>query len=566
MKKLIALLLALAMCLSLAACGGNTASGDAAPTEEAAPAEDAPAEVAAPADSVAGEYTYTESLPFGQVPWILTLAEDSTYSLTVTKPNGAEFTYTGTYTADGNAVTTGTPAEDTTSIEADFFSDDFSCDWNLNGDGTMVPANEGQGGGMPDLDEMDFGDISLQGNVEPAEAVGNTYIYEETNEEFGFTTKWELTFTSESECTLFEPNDMMGDTTYHCTYTFADGQYTVTIAESSSGKMPMSPMFDENNSCVFAVWGDGDFKPANGGNDMGGGFPGGGMPGMMGGSSEGSENADFRAVSYASNSASQVRDIYLPENATGSDPVIVVVHGGGFKFGDQTMEIIRPVIEAGQKNGYVVASVDYRKSGEATFPGALSDVKAAVRFLRANAAEYGIDPEKVVIWGESAGAYLADMTALTPNVAELNGGVADNADYPSAVSAMVSFYAPIEFYTMDEEFIALGNEASANHSVGSFETDYLGIPDMTADQDGVYQSWWGTYADQVPAGLYAWIQAGRADTSVPYTQSQNLADGLTEAGVNVKFSLIEGAAHEDAQFYTEENLAGIFAFLSEALG
>ena len=240
MKKLIALLLALAMCLSLAACGGNTASGDAAPTEEAAPAEDAPAEVAAPADSVAGEYTYTESLPFGQVPWILTLAEDSTYSLTVPTPNGAEFTYTGTYTADGNAVTTGTPAEDTTSIEADFFSDDFSCDWNLNGDGTMVPANEGQGGGMPDLDEMDFGDISLQGNVEPAEAVGNTYIYEETNEEFGFTTKWELTFTSESECTLFEPNDMMGDTTYHCTYTFADGQYTVTIAESSSGKMPVT--------------------------------------------------------------------------------------------------------------------------------------------------------------------------------------------------------------------------------------------------------------------------------------------------------------------------------------
>lgn len=555
--KSISVMLVLILLLAMAGCNAGQQSSD----ESGEGQQNTEATV--PAASLAGTYTYEEELPFGKVPWTLQLNEDGTYTLSVTKPNGNTYTYTGAYTADGDKVTTGTPAESTSDIEAGFFNEDYSCEWAITPDGKMTPVNEGAGGGMfGPPDGMDFRNISLKGDVEPASAIGNSYVYEEKNEEFGFTTAWKLTFNSESECTLLEPNDMMGDTTYDCTYTFADGQYTVTIVSSSNGRYPMSSMFDDNHSCVYAVWGDGDFKPANGG---GAGMPGGmpGMPGMGGFSFD----ADHENVSYASNSASQVMNIYLAEQATGSDPVIVVVHGGGFKFGDQTMAIIEPIVKAGTENGYVVASVDYRKSGEATFPGALSDVKAAVRYLRANASEYGIDPDKIVVWGESAGAYLADMTALTSAVTALDGDVTENAGVSSAVSAMVSFYAPIEFYTMDDEFVALGDSKSANHSQNSFETDYLGIADMTSDKDGVYKSWWGTYKDQIPTGLKAWIQAGTADTNVPYTQSQNLASGLTEVlgADNVQFGLIEGAAHEDDAFYTSENLAAIFAFLADAL-
>jgi len=174
---------------------------------------------------------------------------------------------------------------------------------------------------------------------------------------------------------------------------------------------------------------------------------------------------------------------------------------------------------------------------------------------------------KIVIWGESAGAYLADMTALTSSVKELDGDVSDNELVGSDVKAMVSFYAPVEFYTMDDEFKALGDDKSANHSQNSFETDYLGIPDMTVNKDGVYKSWWGTYKENVPSGIKAWIQAGTADTNVPYTQSSNLAEGLTEilGADNIHFELIDGAAHEDDAFYTEENLAAVFAFLEDAL-
>ncbi|MCC8129636.1 MAG: alpha/beta hydrolase [Clostridiales bacterium] len=245
---------------------------------------------------------------------------------------------------------------------------------------------------------------ALTSDVLPEDVIGNTYVYEEYVEIFGFTTNWELTFTGEGEGTMFEPNDLLGDTTYTVSWSYADGIYTVTLVESDNGNMSESTMFDESYTCDYVVMSDGTFAPANAGTDAAAAVT----------ANTGSENADYPAVSYASNSEAQVMDIYLPENATGSDPVIVVVHGGGFKFGDQTMDIIQPVIEAGVANGYVVASVDYRKSGEATFPGALADVKAAVRYLRANAETYGIDPEQIVIWGESAGAYLSLMTALTP--------------------------------------------------------------------------------------------------------------------------------------------------------
>lgn len=130
-------------------------------------------------------------------------------------------------------------------------------------------------------------------------------------------------------------------------------------------------------------------------------------------------NGDHANVAYASNSAAQVCDIYLPEGAEKA-PVIILVHGGGFMFGDQGMDVILPVIDKALENGYSVVSVDYRKATEAVFPAALGDVKAAVRFVKAYAMDYGFDPEHIAIWGESAGAYLSLMTALTPDVAELN--------------------------------------------------------------------------------------------------------------------------------------------------
>ena len=267
------------------------------------------------------------------------------------------------------------------------------------------------------------------------------------------------------------------------------------------------------------------------------------------------ETRGLKNIAYATTSDAQVCDIYLPEGVEKA-PVIVLVHGGGFMFGDQGMDVILPVIDKALEKGYAVVSVDYRKAAEAVFPAALADVKAAVRFVKAHAMDYGWDPEKITVWGESAGAYLSLMTALTPDVAELNGDITDYADIGSDVTALVSFYAPVEFYTLYEE---AGKPDSA---ASSFESKFLG-QDITADKDATYATYWETYANTMPTDIRAWIQAGDADSRVPHTQSVNFAQRLTGyiGEENVAYSLIAGADHEDDLFYTDENLDAVFAWL-----
>ncbi|MCD8007738.1 MAG: alpha/beta hydrolase, partial [Clostridiales bacterium] len=193
---------------------------------------------------------------------------------------------------------------------------------------------------------------------------------------------------------------------------------------------------------------------------------------------------------------------------------------------------------------------------------------AEVRNLRANAETYGIDADKVAIWGESAGAYLSLMTALTPEVEDLNGDVTDNLEQSSAVTALVDFYGPVEFYTMDAEYEALGIEGTTYSSEDSFESAFVGQA-IGEDEETTYKTWWYTYVNQLPEDftLSAWIQVGDSDTSVPYTQSQNFAEKLTEVlgEDSVTFGIIEGAEHEDDLFYTDDNLAQVFDFLANAL-
>ena len=267
------------------------------------------------------------------------------------------------------------------------------------------------------------------------------------------------------------------------------------------------------------------------------------------------ETEGLKNVAYGTTSDAQICDIYLPEGVEKA-PVIVLVHGGGFMFGDQGMKVILPVIDKALENGYAVVSVDYRKATEAVFPAALGDVKAAIRFVKAHAMEYGFDPDKIAIWGESAGAYLSLMTALTPDVAELDADVTDYAEIGSDVTALVSFYAPVEFYTLYEE---AGKPDSA---ASSFESKFLG-QDIMADKDTTYKTYWETYKDQIPTDLMAWIQAGDADSRVPHTQSVNFADRLKNyiPEENIAYSIIEGADHEDDLFYTDENLNAVFAWL-----
>ena len=257
----------------------------------------------------------------------------------------------------------------------------------------------------------------------------------------------------------------------------------------------------------------------------------------------------------------------MPENIENA-PVIVVIHGGAFMFGDKQMEIVTNIFEPALNHGYAVATINYRFSSEATYPGAVADAKAAVRFLKANAETYGIDAENIFVWGESAGAYLANMVATTAHVDELNGDVTDNLEYDSSVKGLVSFYAPIDWYQMDADYATLG-VAESERKMGltgtdnSAESKFLGQNVMTDKAVTDAASPLSHIVGMEQKEFYVVIQHGDADINVPHLQSERLYDAFSAkyGTENVTLEIFAGAAHEDDAFYTAENLDKIFAFL-----
>lgn len=137
-------------------------------------------------------------------------------------------------------------------------------------------------------------------------------------------------------------------------------------------------------------------------------------------------------VAYAQVSAAQKLDIYLPEDGDGPFPVIVAIHGGAFRMGDKADGQHTPMLE-GLERGYAVVSINYRMSGEAIFPAAVYDVKAAIRWIRANAASYHFNAEKIAVWGGSAGGHLAAMAGVSGGVAELEDLSLGAAEFSSRV-------------------------------------------------------------------------------------------------------------------------------------
>ena len=277
-------------------------------------------------------------------------------------------------------------------------------------------------------------------------------------------------------------------------------------------------------------------------------------------------DADHVDVSYGRGSPSQRLDIYLP-HGPGPFPVVVFAHGGAFAFGDKhpTFRGFRNDVEAMNAAGIALVSINYRMSGESRFPAAVQDMKSAVRFLRANAARYRIDPARIAVWGQSAGANIALDTGMSPGVAMFDdtAGLAPTAD--DRVSAIVSMYGPTDFLAMDAQLQAAGCEASAqNHNqADSPEPRYLGaqitaIPAKVAEANPL------SYASLATPPLL--LQHGSADCIVPPLQSRILADRINaEAGPGrAILQFRQGATHADSAFDSPDNLAVVTAFLSRA--
>lgn len=267
----------------------------------------------------------------------------------------------------------------------------------------------------------------------------------------------------------------------------------------------------------------------------------------------------YRDLAYATISSAQKLDLYLPTSGSGPFPVVVMVHGGGFMMGDKSDGTGLAGVDRLLASGYAVASINYRLSNEAIYPAQINDAKAAVRFLRANAAKYNLNPDMIGAWGASAGGNLVALLGTTCGVAELEGADLGNPDQSSCVQAVVDWFGPIDFLKMDEQFA--GTSCPQTHDdASSPESMLVGAPIQTVP-DLVKTTNPMNYIDATDAPFL--IQHGSADCNIPPVQGKNLADALGAAvgAENATYILLDGAGHGGAQFETESNLQLVIDFL-----
>lgn len=226
-------------------------------------------------------------------------------------------------------------------------------------------------------------------------------------------------------------------------------------------------------------------------------------------------------------------DIYQPEASTMQPrPLIVWIHGGAWRAGNKDRCPAAPFVN----DGYIVASISYRLSQEAIFPAQIHDSKAAIRWLRENAAKYHIDPERIGVWGSSAGGHLVALLGTSGGVAELEGDVGGNADQSSRVQAVVDFFGPTDFLQMDAHSIG----KLVHDAPDSPESQLVGGP-IQQNPEKVRAANPITYVSKDDPPML--IVHGDEDASVPHHQSELLYAALQQAGVESEFYTVKGGKH-----------------------
>jgi acetyl esterase/lipase len=222
-------------------------------------------------------------------------------------------------------------------------------------------------------------------------------------------------------------------------------------------------------------------------------------------------------------------DLDLPQNQPKPLPVIVWLYGGAWEGGSkEERQSPRVVDDALLERGYAIASISYRYSHEALFPAQIQDCKAAIRWLRAHADEYGLDADHIGAWGYSAGAHLAALLGTTGDHPEFDVG--DNLNYSSQVQAAATFAAPTD----------LGTMGGYHDKPDSPESRLIGAPVPENPALVAYASPL-TYVSNSSAPFL--LIHGDQDTIVIPSQSKLLYDALLAAGVEATLYVIAGCDH-----------------------
>ncbi|MEO2014955.1 MAG: alpha/beta hydrolase fold domain-containing protein [Fuerstiella sp.] len=243
-------------------------------------------------------------------------------------------------------------------------------------------------------------------------------------------------------------------------------------------------------------------------------------------------------------------DVFAPEKRRQPTPVIVFVHGGGWKNGDK---------KSGEKNaawlvddGFAVVSINYRLTDVAQWPAQINDCYEAVRWVRRNAKEYNFDPNHIAAWGTSAGGHLVALMGTRP--------CPDVEKVSSRVQAVCDWFGPSELLTMPPNNV--GNGRTKEDVANSNGAKLLGatvkdVPKLARDASALNN----VSTDDCPF----LIMHGSEDPGVPLSQSQKLHDTLTVKGVASTLHIVDGAGHGGKLFQSTESRAVVRAFFTRQL-
>lgn len=250
-------------------------------------------------------------------------------------------------------------------------------------------------------------------------------------------------------------------------------------------------------------------------------------------------------------------DIYQATSGTGPRPAVLWIHGGGWSGGSHNS--VPASALALRSRGITVVSVEYRLSGQAIFPAQIQDVKGAVRFLRANAATYNIDPNRIGAWGSSAGGHLTALLATSGGVSELEGATGGNLAFSSTIQAGADYFGPTDIININLDVTTPPGSGINHDAPDSPESRLIGFSG-TGQGIGVLRANLSNPTAPFPEKAHLaslvnpithvtsndppmYIGHGDSDTSVPNFQSTRLKNALDSAGVPATLRIVPGAGH-----------------------
>ncbi len=248
-------------------------------------------------------------------------------------------------------------------------------------------------------------------------------------------------------------------------------------------------------------------------------------------------------------------DLRIPDGP-GPHPVIIYLHSGAWVTGDRTGG---PAIRQASR-GYAVASIDYRLAPQSTWPAQIEDCKAAVRWVRANAVRFRLDPERIGVFGTSAGGHLAAVLGTSGGVASLEGMALGNPQFSSRVKAVVDFYGPTDLLKLeDQKLPCIPLDGNASYMPPSL---LMGCPIQECREKTITASPMTYVSDDDPAFL---IEHGLLDCLVPSQQSVALHEALRGKGVDSTLILLLKGEHGGSAFDEQKNKQLVSDWLDQHL-